>query len=73
MSFNPNQKTAGHLSVPTLMCEKCQVWYEDDVCYGGTVTGLEFCDEKKQWMYKISFFDGETTLTAHDTEVRFPF
>ena len=38
------------------------------------VTRIEFCDEKKQWMYKISFSDGETTLAARDDpEVRFPF
>ena len=30
-----------------LMFQKCQVLYEDDVWYGGTVTGIEFCDEKK--------------------------
>ena len=56
------------------MFQKCQVLYEDDVWYDGTVTGIEFCDEKKQWMYKISFSNGETTLAAHDDpEVRFPF
>ena len=57
-----------------LMFQKCQVLYEDDVWYGGTVTGIEFCDEKKKWMYKISFSDSETTLAARDDpEVRFPF
>ena len=57
-----------------LMFQKCQVLYEDDVWYDGTVTGIEFCDEKKQWMYKISFSDGETALAARDDpEVCFPY
>ena len=39
-----------------------------------SVTGIEFCDEKKQWMYKISFSDGVTILAARDDpEVHFPF
>ena len=48
-----------------------QVLYEDDVWYGGTVTGIDFSDGKKQWMYKISFSEGETTVAAN--EVHFPF
>ena len=58
------------------MFQKCHVLYEDDVWYDGTCTviGIDFCDEKKQWMYKISFSNGETTLAARDDpEVRFPF
>ena len=62
------------LYTSALMFQKCQVLYEDDVWYDGTVTGIEFCDEKKQWMYKILFSDGETTLAARDDpEVCFPF
>ena len=72
----PNKQRSTSQSQPdlALMFQKCQVLYEDDMWYGGTVTRVEFCDEKKQWMYKISFSDGETTLAAHDDpEVRFPF
>ena len=64
MSFNPNQKkkkkqrnTSQSQPDLALMFQKCQVLYENDVWNGGTVTGIEFCDEKKQWMYKISFSD----------------
>ena len=74
MSFNPNQENSGIPLSPNLMFQKCQVLYEDDVWYSGTVTGIEFCYEKKQWMNKISFSDGETTLAARDDpEVHFPF
>ena len=53
MSFNPNQKKKKQRNTSqsqpdlALMFQKCQVLYEDDVWYGGTVTGIEFCDEKK--------------------------
>ena len=58
----------------SLIFQKCHVLYDGDKWYDGTITGAEFVKEHMQWMYKISFSDGETTLASRDDpEVRFPF
>lgn len=76
-NFHPpktkKQSTSSSQPDMSLMFQKCQVLYNGDKWYSGKITGVDFCGQKKQWMYKISFSDGETTLAAcDDPEVRLP-
>ena len=68
------QSTSNSQPEMSLMFQNCQVLYKGDKRYSEKMTGVDFYDPKKQWMYKISFSDGETTLaTCDEPEVRFPF
>ena len=41
-----------------LLFTTCEVLYDDDVWYDGTVCGFEYCETESVWKYKISFSDG---------------
>ena len=55
----------------SLMFKTCKVLYDDGVWYTGRIIGLELKD-RSEWMYKVNFSDGETTLVSlNDAEVSF--
>ena len=55
----------------SLMMKTCEVLYDDDKWYKGTITGCEQIDGI--WKYKIMFSDGDLTYAARDDpEVNFP-
>ena len=54
--FQPKQKKQCSNSPKSqpdtaLLFQKCKVLYAGNKWYEGTITGVEFCTEKKQWMY----------------------
>jgi len=60
----------------SLIFQKCQVLdlYKGDRWYEGTITGVEFSNSDKQWMYNLSFSEWEATLASYDDpEIWFPF
>ena len=55
----------------SLMMKTCEVLYDDNKWYKGTIMGLEQIDGI--WNYKITFSDGDSTYAAKDDpEVHFP-
>lgn len=60
----------------SLIFQKCQVLdlYKGDRWYEGTITGVEFSNSDKQWMYNLSFSEWKATLASYeDPEIWFPF